>query len=108
VRIQWINKLQEMGFSLADIQVVVRDLERIESAPDAMKSIRAVYARKLEDAVAQICRLEALQRELEGSIAYLDTCNICDPQRLLSECSRCALHDKDFGVPSLVLGCRAH
>ncbi len=108
VRIRWISRLQEMGFSLADIQAVVRDLERLESAPDAMKSIRAIYARKLEDTVAQTRRLEALQRELEGSIAYLDTCDVCEPQRLLSECSRCGLHDKDFRVPALVLGCRAH
>jgi MerR family transcriptional regulator, copper efflux regulator len=108
VRIQWITRLQEMGFSLADIQAVVRDLERLESAADAMKGIRAIYARKLEDTLAQTRRLEALQRELEGSIAYLDTCDVCDPQRLLSDCSRCGLHDKDFGVPVLVLGCRAH
>jgi DNA-binding transcriptional MerR regulator len=108
VRIQWISKLQEMGFSLGDIQAVVRDLERIASAPDAMKRIRAIYARKLQDTLDQARRLEVLRRELDGSIAYLDTCDVCEPQRLLSECSRCGLHDKEFHVPELVLGCRAH
>jgi DNA-binding transcriptional MerR regulator len=107
VRIQWIGKLQEMGFSLGDVQAIVRDLQ-IESAPDAMKRIRAIYARKLDDTVDQTRRLEALQHELAGSIAYLDTCDVCEPQRLLSECSRCGLHDKEFQVPELVLGCRAH
>src|SRR5579859_6188607 len=29
VRIRWIARLQEMGFSLADIQTVVREWERI-------------------------------------------------------------------------------
>ena len=40
--------------------------------------------------------------------AVLDTCDVCEPQRLLSESSRCGLHDKEFQVPELVLGCRAH
>lgn len=108
VRIQWINKLQEMGFSLGDIQAIVRDLERVESAPTAMKHIRAIYACKLADTLAQVRRLDALRCELEGSIAYLDTCDVCEPHRALSECTRCGLHSKEFRVPDLVLGCRAH
>ena len=107
-RIRWIGKLQEMGFSLGDIQTFVRDLERIASAPDAMKRVRDLYARKLEATRDQTGRLEALRRELEASIAYLDACDVCEPQRLLSECSRCGLHDEKSRVPELVLGCRAH
>src|SRR5258706_9650684 len=48
-RIRWIGKLQEMGFSLADMRTVVLEWERVESAPGAMKRMRAVYARKLEE-----------------------------------------------------------
>ena len=40
--------------------------------------------------------------------AVLDTCDVCDPQRLLSACQCCDLHDKEKGVPELVLGLRAH
>src|SRR6516162_7175802 len=46
-RIRWIGKLQEMGFSLTDIQTIVREWEQVESAPGAMKRMREVYARKL-------------------------------------------------------------
>src|SRR3974390_1868349 len=49
VRIRWIGKLQEMGFSLGDIQTIVREWEHVESAPGAMKRMREVYARKLEE-----------------------------------------------------------
>src|SRR5947209_6490882 len=49
VRIRWIARLQEMGFSLGDIRTVVREWERIQSAPGAMKGMREVYARKLEE-----------------------------------------------------------
>ncbi len=107
LRIRWIGKLQEMGFSLADIQTVVREWERLESAPGAMKRMREVYLRKLQETREQKRRLEALERELEGSVEYLDTCDVCDPQRLLSACECCDLHDKDVTVPELVLGFRA-
>src|SRR5258708_29937289 len=33
VRVRWIGKLQEMGFSLGDIQTVVKKWEEMESAP---------------------------------------------------------------------------
>jgi DNA-binding transcriptional MerR regulator len=107
VRIRWIARLQEMGFSLGDIRTVVHEWERIESAPGAMKRMREVYARKLEETREQKRRIEALEHELEGSLAYLDTCDVCDPQRLLSACECCDLHDKEQDVPELVLGFRA-
>jgi MerR family copper efflux transcriptional regulator len=107
LRIRWIGKLQEMGFSLGDIQTVVHEWEHLPSAPDAMKRMRGVYARKLADAQAQRRRIEALEHELEASLAYLDACDVCDPQRLLSACRQCDLHDKEADVPELVLGFRA-
>jgi DNA-binding transcriptional MerR regulator len=108
-RIRWIGKLQELGFSLADIQTIVRDWEHVESAPGAMKRMREVYQRKLEETREQRRRIEALERELEESLSYLDTCgHVCDPQRVLSACSACELHDKEEDVPALVAGFRAH
>jgi DNA-binding transcriptional MerR regulator len=108
IRIRWIGKLQEMGFSLNDIQTIVREWERVGSAPGAMKRMREVYARKLEETREQRRRIEALEHELSASLQYLDTCDVCDPQRLLSACDRCDLHDKETDVPELVLGFRAH
>jgi MerR family transcriptional regulator, copper efflux regulator len=107
LRIRWIGKLQEMGFSLVDIRTVVREWERVTSAPDAMKRMREVYARKLEETREQRRRLEDLEHELRASLSYLDTCDVCDPQRLLSACECCDLHDKETDVPELVLGFRA-
>jgi|SRR5579872_52899 len=108
VRIRWIGKLQEMGFSLGDMKTVVLEWERLESAPGAMKRMREVYARKLQETREQKRRLEALEHDLEASVTYLDTCDVCDPQRLLSACECCDLHDKEADVPELVLGFRAH
>jgi MerR family transcriptional regulator, copper efflux regulator len=107
LRIRWIGKLQEMGFSLGDIQTIVREWEQMGSAPGAMKGMRDVYVRKLEETREQLRRLASLAEELVGSVAYLDTCDVCDPQRLLSACNCCDLHDKELDVPELVLGFRA-
>jgi MerR family transcriptional regulator, copper efflux regulator len=108
LRIRWIGKLQEMGFSLGDVQTIVREWENVASAPGAMKRMSEVYARKLEETREQRRRLEALEFELEASLKYLNTCDVCDPQRLLSACRCCDLHEKDADVPELVLGFRAH
>jgi DNA-binding transcriptional MerR regulator len=107
VRIRWIGKLQEMGFSLTDIQQIVRDWEDGGTAPNAMRKMREVYARKLEETRDHLQRLKALEHEIESSIAYLDTCDICDPERLLGFCRACDLHSCESHVPELVAGFRA-
>ncbi|MGO9712119.1 MAG: MerR family transcriptional regulator [Polyangiaceae bacterium] len=107
VRIRWIGKLQEMGFSLTDIQQIVRDWEQGGTAPDAMRKMRDVYAKKLEETRANLRRLRTLEQEIESSIAYLDTCDVCDPERLIGFCKACDLHSCESHVPELVAGFRA-
>ncbi len=104
VRIRWIHRLQEMGFSLTDIQTVVRDWEQSQSAPRMMVKMRDVYRKKLAEARAQIRRMQDLERELQASLVYLDTCDTCDPERLLHACRSCDLHDCRDHVPELVAG----
>jgi MerR family transcriptional regulator, copper efflux regulator len=107
LRIRWIQKLQDMGFSLTDIQTVVRDWEQSGSAPRAMTKMRGVYQKKLEETRATLRRLDQLERELERSLEYLDTCDVCEPDRLLSTCSSCNHHACDESVvPELVSGFR--
>ena len=108
LRIRWIGQLKELGFSLGDIQTIVREWEHVGSAPGAMKRMRQVYADKLRETREQKRRIEALERELGASLQYLDTCDVCDPQRLLSACDCCDLHDKNQDVPELVAGFRAN
>src|SRR5687767_11363602 len=66
VRIRWIGKLQEMGFSLTEIQVVVRDWEQSSSAPRAMVRMRELYEKKLEETREAKRRLDALAQELRA------------------------------------------
>jgi MerR family copper efflux transcriptional regulator len=107
MRIRWIGKLQEMGFSLTDIQQIVRDWEVGGTAANAMRKMREVYATKLEETRAHLQRLQTLEREIQSSIEYLDTCDVCDPERLISFCKACDLHSCESHVPDLVAGFRA-
>lgn len=106
VRVRWIAKLQDMGFSLPDIQEILRQWERSGSAIDAMRKIQTLYQQKLEAVDQQIERLKQLRGELVASIDYLESCDVCDPVRLITACPRCELHE--CGAPELVAGLHGH
>lgn len=110
VRIRWIGKLQDLGFSLTDIKAIVKDVEsegKKSSAPVAMTKVREVYKAKLDATRAQIERLRCLEREIEASLEYLDTCeSTCEQDRLLAACPSCNHHDREAEVPDLVAGFR--
>lgn len=103
LRVRWISKLQEMGFSLPEIREVLQQWEQAGSATGAMNRIRELYAQKLDETRRQIQRLSELRHELEASVAYLEGCEVCDPERLISACPRCELHGGGC-APDLVAG----
>lgn len=103
-RVRWINKMHDLGLSLTQIQEIVRTWESAASAPTAMGEMRGIYQKKLEDTRAQIQHLKALERELQASIRYLDTCDTCDPAEIVQACSSCHVHEKDQTQPELVAG----
>lgn len=105
VRVRWISKLQDMGFSLPEIRTLLNEWEKSASAPSAMGHMRSIYERKLEETRAQLARLEGLRAELENSVRYLDTCEVCEPERLIHACPQCDHHD--CGAPDLVAGLHA-
>jgi DNA-binding transcriptional MerR regulator len=107
VRIRWIGKLQDMGLSLTDIQEIVRDWEDGGSAVGSMRKMREVYSKKLAETREHLRRLQTLEREIVASIDYLDTCDVCEPERLLSFCKACDKHSCETHVPELVAGFRA-
>ena len=110
VRIRWIQKLQDLGFSLTDIKAVVKEVEQhgsASSARAAMGGVREVYAKKLEETRSQIARLQALEGEILSSLEYLEACDsLCERDRLLPACQCCDHHPTEQEVPDLVAGFR--
>jgi len=104
VRVRWIGKLQETGLSLAEIADLVRNWESAATAPHAMNKVRVAFETRLRQTREQIERLRALESELEASLAYLEVCDVCDPVRVVSQCTECDLHDCTQTAPDLVRG----
>ena len=107
-RVRWIGKLQEIGLSLAEITELCRDWESSENAERAMGKVRRVFEARLVQARLQIERLRELEGELQASLQYLDTCEVCDPVRVLAQCNNCDLHNCDHPAPELVRGVQAN
>lgn len=107
-RVQWIGKLQELGFTLHEIQGLVQALHEQKVPKAAMAQVRTLFMEKLDDVAAQIARLSQLQRELMSSLTYLETCVGCSTESDAhtsgaASCARCTEHgEPGEHVPSLV------
>lgn len=104
-RIRWIELLQETGLSLHQIQDLLKAWHGTKYGPEAMDTVRDIFRKKLEETRQAIVRHESLARELEWTLQYLRTCQVCRPPRTTQEdCPRCP---EDHGMkqePALVAG----
>ena len=105
-RVRFIGKLQELGFTLQQIQQVHAVTGAAPKA--AMEQVRALYADKQAEVATQIERLQQLQRELSASLAYLETCvSACTADGTTGTCcGTCAAHGGER-APNLVEGIRS-
>jgi MerR family transcriptional regulator, copper efflux regulator len=103
-RIEWIQKLQDMGFSLTEIKVFLRVWEESATAPKAMATVREIFSDKLRETRETITRLTRLADELTESLAYLEGCRSCDPEQHQSECGGCGRSHRAGEIPLLVDG----
>ncbi len=105
-RVEWIGKLQELGFTLEQIQHLIATISEERVPKEAMAQVRGLFLQKLDDVAAQIARLSQLQRELMSSLAYLESCGGCethpdDGRSGAAACSGCTTH-KDEPAPPLL------
>jgi len=89
VRIHWIDRLQELGFSLPEIGEFLSALQEEDHGPAAMDSLRTFYGRKVLETRAAIRRMQALESELQDSLRYLSACTSCAPETLRTACRTC-------------------
>jgi MerR family copper efflux transcriptional regulator len=107
-RIEWIQKLQDMGFSLTEIKTFLRVWEESSTAPEAMATVREIFTDKLRETRVTVARLSRLADELAESLSFLERCRSCSPKQGQSECCACEKHDADHEVPLLVDGIAKH
>lgn len=107
-RVRWIVKLQTVGFSLPEIQQIVRDQESAPTARDAAQRLRAVYVDKLTVVQDKLAELHRLERELVSSLNYLDACqSACEAAAPANSCPSCERHADQPKQPPLVAGVHA-
>ena len=107
VRVNWIGHLNDLGFSLSQIQGFRADWEGGATGPEAMGYVKQLYRDKLAETRTQITRLQTLTAELESSLAYLQTCDTsCDEDHAISACATCDVggSDRAKSSPDLVAG----
>lgn len=89
LRVQWIDRLQELGFTLKDAADFLVDLQDRDHGPAAMEALRAFYRSKLAETRATLARLQRLEHELQDSLAYLDGCTSCAGHTPRHACPAC-------------------
>ncbi len=92
-RIRWIHKLKSLGLSLGEIQQLVHNRNASASAHRAARALRTTYEERLSEVRQRLGELAALERELEQSLRYLESCNTeCAPALVPTDCAHCARH----------------
>jgi MerR family copper efflux transcriptional regulator len=106
-RVYWISKLQDMGFSLTQVQGLIATVESFGTAPEAMQSLRELFRGRLQETRSQVERLMQLERDLAESLAYLEGCRVCTTDHAVEGCASCdSPAHTDTRAPSLVAGVR--
>ncbi|HJL43005.1 MAG TPA: MerR family transcriptional regulator [Myxococcales bacterium LLY-WYZ-16_1] len=90
VRLSWIDRLQLLGLSLTEIRDLLGELEGSETGARAMKQVDTLFRAKLAEVRSQLEALQSLERELEDSIRYLESCHSCPTHVGVAECRDCA------------------
>jgi MerR family copper efflux transcriptional regulator len=103
-RIEWIQKLQDLGFTLTEIKAFLRDWEESETAPKAMDRMREIFSDKLRETEATIGRLTRLVDDINETLAYMASCRSCEPTHVQHECGTCGIHGHEGAAPILLQG----
>lgn len=107
LRIHWIGRLQELGFSLPEIREFLEQLRSAQSAPAMMQSLEGFYRQKRDETHAQLVRLQSLDTELVAALDYLAGCTTCAPATEKSACSGCEEGEHaEMEAPALVAAVR--
>ncbi len=104
-RAKWIVKLQGIGFTLAQIQGFVADLEGSQTGSSATVKARDVFENKLVELRQQISKLQGCESDLVDALNYLEGCAKCESDFTPENCQHCIQNGHDPGqVPELFSG----
>lgn len=88
-RINWINKLQVIGFTLSQIRDFIDQFESNPSGRTATDSVRHIFEDKLTEIRDTLAQLQLIETDLVEAIAYLESCQSCETALPVTECAVC-------------------
>lgn len=103
-RVKWISRLQEADLSLGEIREFLQEISRERIAKKTMGRLQLLLQKKLGEVKLQIQKLRYLEEDLHQGLAYLDACQICEPNRNVDECESCRLHGHTASPPLMIAG----
>jgi DNA-binding transcriptional MerR regulator len=103
LRVEWIGKLQQLGFTLPQIQEVLGHVHAGTPGDTAMSRVGHLLKGKLAETRETISRLQLLEEELVNSLQYLENCRGCECTALPDACRSCG-RPRPTGRPALVAG----
>ena len=92
LQVEYIDKLQELGCSLSDIQSLIDSWRSQSTAHEGMQELEVAYQQKYLEVCAAIEKLERVKYELTESLIFLEGCHTCStttsPQDTCYQCTR--------------------
>jgi DNA-binding transcriptional MerR regulator len=109
-RIAFIDKMQLLGLSLTDVKNLLDSWNVSATAPDTMAMVAREYRSQLTEVRAKLSALQALEREFEASLEFLEGCRSCDDHSTTGTdaCSRCTRQIEESSGLTLISGVTAH
>lgn len=104
-RIAYIDRLQRLGLSLAEIRTLVEQWAQGDSPAASMDRLKQSYRTRLAEVRNRLGELQALERELADSLAFLEGCRSCgEVDEPHDACGGCARTDAAADGLTLITG----
>jgi len=102
IRIQWIDQMQSMDLSIADISRVLGSLRDHDTGPHLMTAIRRFYTERLERTEQEINRLRLLSSQIQSTLNFFDDCAGCTSEHSPQHCISCQERQEYVSMPPMV------
>ncbi|MBI3098283.1 MAG: MerR family transcriptional regulator [Planctomycetes bacterium] len=101
-RVTSIDRLHELGFSLGEIQDIVKTCRLSPNGIDATPKLREVFKRALQETRQKLSRLKEVEKELSTALHFIEECGRCELKPVYDQCCDCARGDHHAHLPPLV------
>ena len=101
-RIQLIERLQELGFSLEKVRELLGAWKAGGTGEGVATRLQGILEASLRDTRVRIHRLSQMEKELSESLQFLQACRSCQDRPGRVHCLECEKGDHQAALPDLV------